>query len=92
MKAQWRSAVLAESPQTIYLEGNQYFSPESVDFDFLTRSAMRSLCPWKGIAGYCSIEGTASAPNAFGPTVIRIPWVRRIRGHVAFWGGVEVGE
>ncbi len=93
MKARWNDVVLAESSETIYLEGNHYFPPESVDFDQLTPSAMRSLCPWKGIASYYSIEvDDERARNAAWTYRHPIPWVRRIRGHVAFWGGVEVSE
>lgn len=93
MKARWNDVVLAESSETIYLEGNHYFPPESVDFDRLTPSTMRSLCPWKGLASYYSIEvEDERAGNAAWTYRHPIPWVRRIRGHVAFWGGVEVSE
>jgi len=56
MKAVWNGAVLAESDETVLVEGNHYFPPESVDDRYLKRSWMRSLCLWKGIAGYYTVE------------------------------------
>ncbi len=93
MKATWKGTVLAESEETIYLEGNHYFPPEGVDFSYLEKSAMRTLCPWKGVAGYYTIEIDGERTrNAAWTYRHPIPWIRRIRGHVAFWGGVEVSE
>jgi uncharacterized protein (DUF427 family) len=52
---------------------------------------MRSLCPWKGIASYYTVEvGGRSARNAAWTYRHPFPWIRKIRDHVAFWGGVEV--
>ncbi len=52
MKAIYSGKVIAESDETIYLEGNHYFPPESVDERYLRPSAMKSLCFWKGLASY----------------------------------------
>ncbi|MBA3866001.1 MAG: DUF427 domain-containing protein [Solirubrobacterales bacterium] len=92
MKAILNGTVLAESEETVVVEGNHYFPPASVDFGHLERSAMRSPCPWKGIAGYYHVEvdGERDA-NAAWTYRHPFPWIRKIRGHVAFWGGVEVG-
>jgi uncharacterized protein (DUF427 family) len=38
MKAVWNGVVLAESDETVVVEGNHYFPPESVDFDHLERT------------------------------------------------------
>ena len=51
-KATWNGAVLAESSETIEIEGNQYFPPESVKRQYLEDSTMHSTCPWKGEASY----------------------------------------
>ena len=56
MKAIWNGTVLADSDDTIVVEGNHYFPPESVDSRYLKRSRMRSLCVWKGLASYYTIE------------------------------------
>jgi uncharacterized protein (DUF427 family) len=91
MKAVWNGVVLAESDETKVVEGNHYFPPESVDRQYLKRGAMRSLCPWKGVASYYAIE-VGGERNAHAAWTYRhpFPWVRRIREHVAFWNGVEV--
>lgn len=91
MKAIWNDKVIAESDETIYLEGNHYFPPESVDSRYVRPSAMRSLCPWKGIAGYFTVEVNGEA-NRHAAWTYRhpFPWIRKIRDHVAFWNGVEV--
>jgi len=91
MRAVWNGTVLAESDDTIVVEGNHYFPPDSVDERFLKRSRMRWLCPWKGIAGYYTIE-VGGRRNRNGAWTYRhpLPWIRKIRDHVAFWNGVEV--
>jgi uncharacterized protein (DUF427 family) len=91
MKAIWNGDVIADSDETIYLEGNHYFPPESVDDRYLKRSAMRSLCPWKGIASYYTLEaGGERSPHAAWTYRHPLPWIRKIRDHIAFWNGVEV--
>ena len=93
MKAVWNGVVLAESDETIVVEGNHYFPPQSVDFDCLERSWMRSVCPWKGIAAYYTVHaGGASNRDAAWSYRQPLPWIRKIRDPVAFWGGVKVTE
>ena len=93
MKAVWNGVVLAESDETIVVEGNHYFPPQSVDFNCLERSWMRSACPWKGIAAYYTVHaGGASNRDAAWSYRQPLPWIRKIRDHVAFWGGVKVTE
>jgi uncharacterized protein (DUF427 family) len=93
MKAVWNGVVFAESDETIVVEGNHYFPPESVDFDHLERSWVRSLCFWKGIAAYYTVEaGGRSNQDAAWTYRHPLPWIGKIRGHVAFWRGVEVIE
>ncbi|MFN8162149.1 MAG: DUF427 domain-containing protein [Solirubrobacterales bacterium] len=91
MKAVWNGVVLAESDDTKVVEGNHYFPPDSVDHRYLKRSAMRSLCFWKGLASYYTIEAGGKT-SRLGAWTYRhpYPWIRRIRNHVAFWNGVEV--
>ncbi len=93
MRAILNDVVLAESDDTIYLEGNHYFPPDSVDDRYLQRSALRTLCPWKGIASYYTIEaGGRESRNAAWTYRHPYPWIRKIRGHVAFWDGVEIRD
>ncbi|HAZ25703.1 MAG TPA: hypothetical protein DCY95_14830, partial [Algoriphagus sp.] len=55
MKAIWNNQVIAESDQTVVIEGNHYFPRESVKKEFLKDSDTHSTCPWKGQASYYSI-------------------------------------
>lgn len=91
MRAIWNDVVLAESDDTVVVEGNHYFPPESVEFDHLRRSRMRSLCFWKGIASYYTVEVNGTQ-NRYAAWTYRhpFPWVRKIRHRIAFWNGVEV--
>lgn len=91
MKAIWNGTVLADSDDTIVVEGNHYFPPDSVDSRYLKRSRMRSLCVWKGMASYYTVE-VAGKENRHAAWTYRhpYPWIRKIRDHVAFWDDVQV--
>jgi uncharacterized protein (DUF427 family) len=93
MKAVWNGVVVAESDETIVVEGNHYFPPSSVDFSHLRRSWMRSLCVWKGIAAYYTVDAKGQSNEDAAWTYRHPPpWIRKIRNHVAFWQGVEVED
>jgi len=55
MKATWNGAVLAESDDTVVVEGNQYFPPESVNREYFRASETHTVCPWKGTASYYDV-------------------------------------
>ncbi len=85
--------VIAPSDRTLVLEGNHYFPPEDVEDRFLTRTRMKSLCPWKGIASYYTVDvGTARARDGAWTYRHPSPFARRIKNHVAFWSDVGVHE
>lgn len=91
MQAVFNGVVIAESDDTIVVEGNHYFPEESLNHDHLTPTSSRTLCPWKGLASYYTVDvdGVASADAAWyypKPS----PLARRVKGRVAFWRGVEV--
>jgi uncharacterized protein (DUF427 family) len=91
MKAIWNDTVLAESDDTIVVEGNHYFPPDSIDHRYLKPSWMRSLCPWKGIASYYTIEIDGEENRDAAWTYRHpFPWIRKLRNRVAFWSGVEI--
>jgi len=48
--------MLAESDQTVVVEGNHYFPPGSVNRDLFGESSTTTHCPWKGDASYLSVE------------------------------------
>ena len=75
------------------LEGNGYFPPESVRWDHLHATRMRSLCSWKGVASYYTVRVDGGEDrNAAWTYRHPSPLARRIKNHVAFWNGVEVVE
>ncbi len=91
LRATWKGAVLAESDDVVRLEGNAYFPPGSLRSEHFRASRAHSLCPWKGIASYYDIV-VDDAVNPQSAWYYRhpIPWARKIKGRVAFWGGVQV--
>jgi uncharacterized protein (DUF427 family) len=77
---------------TIVVEGNHYFPPESVNTTYLKPSKTTSWCPWKGLANYCSlsVDGKINEDAAWyyaEPSNA----AAAIKGHIAFWNGVDVG-
>ena len=93
MKATWENVVLAESDQTIVIEGNHYFPPDSIRREYFSSSDTHTTCPWKGIASYYHINVRDRA-NRDAAWYYAEPKdaARSIKNHVAFWRGVKVGE
>jgi uncharacterized protein (DUF427 family) len=91
MKATWNGHVLAESDDTVKVEGNAYFPIGSVDKSVLRDSSTHSSCPWKGTASYYTLEvdGKQNKDAAwFYPEPKEA--AAEIKGRVAFWKGVTV--
>ncbi len=90
-KAMWEGAVLAESNQTVEVEGNQYFPPDAVHKEYFRPSELRTVCPWKGTASYYDIEvnGKKNPGAAWYYPEPKAP-AKQIKGRVAFWKGVKV--
>lgn len=90
-KALWNGKVIAESDQTIIIEGNPYFPPESVNMEYIRESGYQSTCPWKGKANYYNIV-IDGAVNQNGAWYYPEPKTaaKDIKGYVAFWNGVKV--
>jgi uncharacterized protein (DUF427 family) len=90
-KASWNGQVLAESKNTVEVEGNTYFPEESVNRDFIRNSSTTSTCPWKGVAKYYSVEVDGQEnPDAAWYYPDPKAAAKQIKGHVAFWRGVEI--
>ncbi len=90
-KALWNGVVLAESGQTVEVDGYTYFPPVSVRKEFLKPSASTSTCPWKGSARYFSIaiDGNEN-PDAAWTYESPKPAASKIKGFIGFWRGVEI--
>lgn len=90
-RAIWNGEVIAESDHTVVVEGNHYFPVESVRREFLVESDKRTVCPWKGTASYYTIDVNGDRnENAAWYYPAPKAAAESIRGHVAFYHGVEV--
>ena len=94
MKATYRGHVLAESDDTVVVEGNHYFPAESLDMSRFSESAHTSYCGWKGDCSYYHVDVPGEPRNENAAWVYREPFAaaEQIRGRVAFWKSVEVTE
>ena len=93
MRAIWNDTVIAESDDTVVVEGNHYFPADSVDRTLMKDSATTSHCPWKGDASYVSLEvdGETNTDAAwFYPQPLDA--ATQITGRFAFWKGVRVTD
>ncbi len=90
-KAIWENTLLAESDNTVVIEGNHYFPPESLKREHFRPSSHTSVCPWKGTARYYDIVVNGKANrNAAWYYPAPKPAAAEIKEYVAFWKGVEV--
>ncbi len=91
MKALWKGVVLAESDDTVVVEGNHYFPPDAVHWQYFKASAEHTTCPWKGVASYHDVvvDGQVN-PGAAWYYPETLPAARQIQDRVAFWRGVKV--
>jgi uncharacterized protein (DUF427 family) len=93
MKAIWNGTVIAESDDTVVVEGNHYFPEVSVNKNYLSFSNHRTSCPWKGQAYYHSlfVNGEMN-PEAAWYYPEPSEAAAEIKGRMAFWKGVKVVE
>lgn len=93
MKAIWNQQVIAESDDTVVVEGNHYFLQDSVKREFLQDSATTTVCPWKGTANYYTlmVDGQSN-PDAAWFYADPKPAADQVRGRIAFWKGVQISE
>jgi uncharacterized protein (DUF427 family) len=91
MKAMWNGTVIAESNETVVVEGNHYFPPESVKKEHLAPSATHTTCGWKGVASYHDVvvAGQVNKDAAwFYPDTK--PEAAHVKDRIAFWKGVTI--
>jgi len=90
-KAIWHDAILADSNETIEVDGNQYFPASSIFREYFRSSETHTVCGWKGTASYYNIEvdGQVNADAAWYYPEPKEA-ANNIAGHVAFWKGVTV--
>jgi len=91
MKAIWNGQVIAESDNTVVIEGNHYFPEASVKQEFLMTSETETQCHWKGTANYYSLQvGGKENKDAVWYYADPSELAKAIKGRVAFWKGVQV--
>jgi uncharacterized protein (DUF427 family) len=91
MRAVWNGVTIAESDDTVVVEGNHYFPAESVRAELFTPNESHTICPWKGTASYYDvrIDGQVNPAAAWYYPQPKEA-ARQIKDHVAFWRGIEV--
>jgi len=93
MKAIWKGTVLAESNDTVIVEGNHYFPSDSIKTEFLQPSEIHTICGWKGTASYYDIVVNGETnPDAAWYYPETKAEAKEIEGRIAFWKGVEMSE
>ena len=92
MQATWNGTVIAESDDTVLVEGNYYFPADSLKREFIAFSNHKTSCAWKGQASYYSlmVNGELNT-DAVWYYADPKPEAEAIRNRVAFWKGVQVG-
>ena len=91
MKATWNGTILAESNDTIVVEGNYYFPADSLRREYFSPTETHTVCGWKGRASYYDVivnDDTNKDAAWYYPE--SKPDAKNIEGYVAFWKGVVV--
>ena len=93
MKAIWNGKVLTKSNKTVVIEGNHYFPPETVNWEFFKDSTTHTVCPWKGVASYRSlkVDGAKNKDAAWFYPEPKYA-AEKLKNYIAFWKGVKIIE
>lgn len=93
MKAIWNDVTVAESDDTVIVEGNHYFPQDSINCDYFNASDTHTVCPWKGTASYYTlvVDGVENIDAAWYYPDPK-PAASEIKDRIAFWRGVQVVE
>ena len=91
MRAKWNGATIAESNDTIVIEGNHYFPRDAIRQEYFQPSNTHTICPWKGEASYFNVvvNGETNKDAAWYYPDPK-PAAQEIKDYVAFWRGVKV--
>lgn len=93
MKATWEGTVIAESDKTVVVENNHYFPPDDIKKEHFIPSNTTSVCGWKGTANYLTVKvGDKENKDAAWYYPDTKERANNIKGYVAFWKGVQVGQ
>lgn len=93
MKAVFNTVTIAESNETIVVEGNHYFPPQDVRTEYLEESDFSTTCPWKGKASYYHVRGKDKiSENAAWYYPAPKEKAAHIKDYIAFWKDIRVVE
>jgi uncharacterized protein (DUF427 family) len=90
-KALWNGKVIAQSGKFEQVEGDVYFPPASVNFEYLEETDHHTVSDWFGEASYYDVvvDGERQK-NAAWCYPEPEPTAQNVRGHIAFGEGVVV--
>lgn len=93
MKAVWNDVIIAESENTVVIENNHYFPPDSINKKHFINNEHHTFCPWKGEASYFDLK-VKNKTNESAAWYYSKPKeaAKVIQNYVAFWNGVKVVE
>lgn len=91
MQAIWNGCVIAESDDTVLVEGNHYFPASALKREYISFSNHKTSCAWKGQASYYSlmVNGELNT-DAVWYYADPKPEAQAVRDRVAFWKGVKI--
>ncbi|HEX5686944.1 MAG TPA: DUF427 domain-containing protein [Ideonella sp.] len=93
MKAVFNGVVVAESDDTVVVEGNHYFPEAALKREYTSFSNHRTSCAWKGQARYLSllVNGELNSDAVwYYPEPSEA--AAQIKNRVAFGRGVQIVE
>lgn len=93
MRAIWNGTVIAESDDTVVVEGNHYFPVGALRRQHFSQTPTTSFCPWKGTASYyaVTVDGQENRDAAWYYPEPKDA-AKEITGRVAFWKGVRIED
>lgn len=91
--AAFAGQTLAQSDETVVVEGNHYFPPSSINWDFFEKTDQTTVCPWKGTASYYNVKvGDEVLENVAWAYPEASDKANNIKGHIAFYPKVDVNS
>ncbi len=93
MKAKWNGKIIAESDETVVVEGNHYFPADSINNEYFEKTETNTVCGWKGTASYytLNVDGEKNVDAAWYYPEAKAD-AKNIENYVAFWKGVEIAD
>jgi uncharacterized protein (DUF427 family) len=92
-KAYWNETLIADSDDTVVVDGNHYFPMDALVESHFRKSDHETVCGWKGTANYFDVLVDDDVNgNAAWYYATPKPEAAQLENRVAFWKGVDVRE